>query len=75
MDDMLVKSIWVDDNLSDLQETFDTFWSYNLKLNPNKCVFGVTIGKFLRFMVSQKGIEAKDGQGSTVPERQDSSIK
>ena len=30
---------------------------YNIKLNPNKCVFRVTAGKFLRFMVSQRGIE------------------
>ena len=43
--------------MSDLQETFDTFWMYNIKLNPNKCVFGVTTGKFLGFMVSQRGIE------------------
>ena len=28
-----------------------------MKLNPSKCVFGVTTGKFLRFMVSQRGIE------------------
>ena len=29
-----------------------------MKLNPSKCVFGVVSGKFLGFMVSQKGIEA-----------------
>ena len=29
-----------------------------MKLNPSKCVFGVSLGKFLRFMVSQRGIEA-----------------
>ena len=52
VDDMLVKSIREDDHLSDLQETFDTLRSYNMKLNPNKCVFGVTVGKFLGFMVS-----------------------
>ena len=28
-----------------------------MKLNPNKCMFEVTIGKFLGFMVSQRGIE------------------
>ena len=28
-----------------------------MKLNPSKCVFGVTAEKFLGFMVSQKGIE------------------
>nr|POE49922.1 retrovirus-related pol polyprotein from transposon 412 [Quercus suber] len=54
---MLVKSPHEKDHLSDLQETFDTLRSYNMKLNPGKCVFGVTAGKFLGFMVSQRGIE------------------
>ncbi|KAL5772508.1 hypothetical protein ACOSQ2_012432 [Xanthoceras sorbifolium] len=31
---------------------------YNMRLNPEKCVFGVTSGKFLGFMVHQHGIEA-----------------
>ena len=57
MEDMLVKCIQEDDHLNDLQETFDTLRSYNMKLNPSKCAFGVTIEKFLGFMVSQKGIE------------------
>ena len=51
MDDMLVKSIREDDHLNDLQETFHTLWSYNIKLNPSKCTFEVTAGKFLGFMV------------------------
>ena len=29
-----------------------------MKLNPSKCAFGVSFGKFLGFMVSQRGIEA-----------------
>ena len=57
VDDMLVKSLRENDHLDDLQETFDTLRSYNMKLNPSKYVFGVTTGKFLGFMVSQKGIE------------------
>ena len=57
VDDMLVKSLRENDHLNDLQETFDTLRSYNMKLNPSKCVFGVTVGKFLSFMVSQRGIE------------------
>ena len=44
--------------MEDLKETFDTLRSYNMKLNPEKCAFGVTAGKFLGFMVSQRGIEA-----------------
>ena len=52
VDDMLVKSLRENDHLDDLQEIFDTLRSYNMKLNPSKCVFGVTTGKFLGFMVS-----------------------
>ena len=54
---MLVKSLRENDHLDDLQETFDTLQSYNMKLNPSKCVFGLTTGKFLGFMVSHRGIE------------------
>ena len=57
VDDMLMKSVRENDHLNDLQETFDILRSYNMKLNPSKCMFGVTVGKFLGFMVSQRGIE------------------
>ena len=58
IDDMLVKSRRKDDHLDDLKETFDTLRFYNMKLNPpSKCAFGVTAGKFMGFMVSQRGIE------------------
>jgi len=55
---MLVKNRREDDHLTDLKETFDTLRSYNMKLNLSKCGFGVMVGKFLGFMVSQRGIEA-----------------
>ena len=58
IDDMLIKSQREDDHLEDLKETFNTLRFYNMKLNPSKCAFGVTVGKFLGFMVSQRGIEA-----------------
>ena len=58
VDDMLVKSQNEEIHLDDLQETFDTLWQYNIKLNPSKCAFGVSSGKFLGFMVSHRGIEA-----------------
>ena len=57
VDDILVKSLHKNDHLDDLMETFNTFHSYNIKLNPNKCAFGVTAKKFLGFLVSQRGIE------------------
>ena len=54
---MLVKSLDEKKHLEDLQETFDTLRRYNTKLNPSKCTFEVSSGKFLGFMVSQRGIE------------------
>ena len=58
VDDMLVKSQDEKIHLDDLQETFNTLRQYNMKLNPSKCAFGVSSGKFLGFMVLHRGIEA-----------------
>uniref|UniRef100_A0A2N9EWZ5 Integrase catalytic domain-containing protein n=1 Tax=Fagus sylvatica TaxID=28930 RepID=A0A2N9EWZ5_FAGSY len=58
VDDMLVKSKKDEDHLADLKKTFQALRRYNMKLNPAKCVFGVSSDKFLGFMVSQRGIEA-----------------
>ena len=58
VDDMLVKSLDEGKHLDDLQETFNILRRYSIKLNPNKCAFGVALGKFLGFMVSHRGIEA-----------------
>ena len=58
MDDMLVKSKEELTHLDNLKETFATLKKYQMRLNPSKCVFGVASGKFLGFMVPQRGIEA-----------------
>ena len=58
IDDMLVKSLDEGGHLDNLQETFETLKRYKMKLNPSKYAFGVSLGKFLGFMVSQRGIEA-----------------
>ena len=52
IDDILVKIKDKANHLDDLKETFNTLHKYNMKLNPEKCVFFVTLGKFLGFMVS-----------------------
>ena len=44
--------------MDNLQETFNSLKRYNMKLNLSKCAFKVSSGKFLGFMVSQRGIEA-----------------
>ena len=58
MDDMLVKSRKAELHLNNLKETFDTLRKYQMRLNPTKCVFGVSSGNFLGFVVSQRGVEA-----------------
>ena len=58
VDDMLVKSKEELAHLDDLKKTFATLKTHQMRLNPSKCVFGVASGKFLGFMVSQRGIEA-----------------
>ena len=58
IDDMLVKSKQRPDHATHLQQAFNLLQEYGMKLNPLKCAFGVSAGKFLGFMVIQRGIEA-----------------
>ena len=58
IDDMLVKSTKSDLHIAHLSEAFQILRNYNMKLNPAKCAFGVSAGKFLGFIVNHKGIEA-----------------
>jgi hypothetical protein len=58
VDDIIVKSTKQENHIADLQETSTNFREAGLKLNLEKCVFGVKKGKFLRCLVLTKGIEA-----------------
>jgi hypothetical protein len=58
VDDIIVKITKQENHIADLQETFANFRQSGLKLNLEKCVFGVKKGKFLGCLVSTKGIEA-----------------
>ncbi|KAL0328146.1 UNVERIFIED_CONTAM: Retrovirus-related Pol polyprotein from transposon opus [Sesamum calycinum] len=58
VDDMLVKSKEARSHVEHLEATFTVLRKYRLKLNPRKCAFGVSGGRFLGFMVTQQGIEA-----------------
>ncbi|XP_019241988.1 PREDICTED: uncharacterized protein LOC109222033 [Nicotiana attenuata] len=53
IDDMLVKSAKKEDHISHLKEAFKILRRYGMKLNTEKCAFGVASGKFLGFLVSQ----------------------
>src|SRR5207253_6144066 len=57
IDDVVIKSQVKKDLISNLSETFANLRCFRWKLNPEKCVFGVTSGKLLGFIVSYRGIE------------------
>ena len=52
VNDMLVKSPIIEKHIEDLANTFASLQLYNMRLNLDKCTFGVEAGKFLGFMVS-----------------------
>ena len=53
---------------SDLRESFQNIRKYNMRLNPDKCSFGVASGKFLGYMLTQRGIEADPSQIKAIQE-------
>nr|XP_027067484.1 uncharacterized protein LOC113693104 [Coffea arabica] len=57
VDDLVVKSKKREDHIQDLRRVFQRLRRYQLKMNHLKCAFGVTSGKFLGFIVHQRGIE------------------
>lgn len=57
VDDTLIKYTKFELYVSDLHKTFEGMCSYNIRLNPTKCAFGVQSAKLLGFMVNKKRIE------------------
>jgi hypothetical protein len=51
MDDVVVNTTEQDQLIADLTETFSNLHTYQWKLNPTKCIFGVPSGLLLGFMV------------------------
>jgi hypothetical protein len=58
VNDIVVKTKRVDNLINDLDIVFKCLRAKNIKLNPEKCVFGVTRGMLLGFIISERGIEA-----------------
>ncbi|RDX78896.1 hypothetical protein CR513_40746, partial [Mucuna pruriens] len=58
VDDMVVKSKATDNHWESLGRVFEILRKYRLRLNPTKCSFGVQAGKFLGYMLTERGIEA-----------------
>jgi len=66
VDDMVVTSQEKDQHVGNLEELFTTIAKYKLKLNPEKCVFGVEVGKLLGFLLTERGIEANPEKCATI---------
>lgn len=57
IDDMVVKSQEDQRHMDNLLEVFEILRQHRLCLNADKCVFGVGVGKFLRYMITYRGIK------------------
>jgi hypothetical protein len=70
IDDIVVKLWKRGDLLSDLEETFGNLRKFRMILNPKKCVFGVSSGKLLGYMVSSRGIDANSKKVEAIDKLQ-----
>ncbi|XP_077226343.1 uncharacterized protein LOC143859575 [Tasmannia lanceolata] len=70
VDDMIVKGRTRPEHTVALRKFFERIRKFQLRLNPNKCVFGVTSGKLLGFMVSERGIEVDPQKIKAIQEMQ-----
>jgi hypothetical protein len=57
VDDVVIKTQEDEGLISDQAETFNNLRKFKMKLNPEKCTFGVPSGKLLGYMVSHCGID------------------
>jgi hypothetical protein len=57
IDDVVIKSLDHESHLADVRKNLECTRKYGLKMNPNKCAFGVSAGEVLRFLVHKGGIE------------------
>ena len=68
VDDMIAKSKQDENHVDVLRKLFERLRKFQLKLNPEKCTFGVTSGKLLGFMVSRRGIEVDPDKVKAIVE-------
>ena len=57
VDDMLIRSRSLDDHLADFEENFIVMKNNKVWINPTKCIFRLTVRKFLGFMMTEREIE------------------
>jgi hypothetical protein len=57
IDDIIVKTRQDSSLIANLEETFTNLRRFNIRLNPEKCTFGVPRGKLLGYIITKRGIE------------------
>ncbi|PNX71103.1 hypothetical protein L195_g026974, partial [Trifolium pratense] len=73
---MVVKTMEEGEHDQDLADILNSVRKYNMRLNPAKCSFGVQVGKFLGFMLTNRGIEANPEKCQAIIDmRSPSSVK
>lgn len=68
MDNILVKNLSFEQYLRDLEEVFEVFKRYQIKLNLAKGIIGMKARKFLGFMVSKNGIKPNPAEAKGINE-------
>ena len=66
VDDIVVKSQSIPQHVPNLEEVFWELLKYDMRLNPEKCTFGVGGDKFLGFMITHRGIEANPNKCTAI---------
>ena len=66
VDDLVVKSKERKDHFKHFKKVFERCREYELKMNPLKCAFGVTEGKFLGFSVDKDGIKLDQDKSKAI---------
>jgi hypothetical protein len=70
VDDIVMASNKRENYITNLAETFTSMREARLKLNPEKCVFGITKGKVIGCLVSTKGIEVNRDKIKVITQMQ-----
>jgi hypothetical protein len=68
VDDIVLKTQQSSSLIVDLEETFTNLRCFNIRLNPEKCTFGVPRGKLLGYIITKRGLEANPDKVSTITE-------
>ena len=66
VDDIVVKSRRREEHFCVLKRVFERCKAFKLRMNPLKCTFGVSSGKFLGFLVHNKGIDVDPAKATAI---------